>query len=112
METNMDERLEQALATLDDLIELVRAGGLTQSELFLDMAKLQLRLDLNGVTNEEFSAFCEAVDRKTGTGARAKRKRTGHSRPRRDGELRLMRRAWRRPEKPAAQRGTRRRAGQ
>ena len=112
MEASMDERLEQALATLDDLIGLVRAGGFRQSALFLDMAKLQLRLDLNGVTDEEFSAFCDALEHDAWLPGMAERKRAGHTRPRRDGELRLMRRAWRRPEKPTAARSSRRRAGQ
>src|SRR4051812_8852661 len=58
MQTNTDERLKQAIAALDDLIGLVRRCGLSQSELFLDMAKLQLQLDLNGITDEEFNAFC------------------------------------------------------
>jgi hypothetical protein len=107
----MDERLEQAVATLDDLIELVRAGGLWQSELFLDMAKLQLRLDLNGITDGEFSAFCDALENDGGASATAERKRAGQARPRRNGELRLMRRAWRRPEKLAPRSG-RRGAGQ
>ena len=56
METNKDERLEQAVTTLDTLIDRIGASGLKQSVLFLEMAKLQLKLDLNGITDEEFAA--------------------------------------------------------
>src|SRR4051812_33334835 len=61
METNRDERLEHAVATLDDLIDQMGACGLAQSALFLEMAKLQLKLDLNGVTDKEFGALCDAL---------------------------------------------------
>jgi hypothetical protein len=109
MEASMDERLEEAITTLDDLIRLARAGGLTQSELFLDMAKLQLRLDLNGVTDAEFSAFCDATE----NGADGvPRQQAGYARPRRAGDLRVMQRAWRRPQETVAVRSTRRRAEQ
>ena len=61
METSMDERLEQAVATLNELIDRIGACGLRQSVLFLEMAQLQLKLELNGVTDEEFGAFCNAL---------------------------------------------------
>jgi len=107
METSTDGRLEQAIAALHELIGLVRERGLSQSELFLDMAKLQLRLELNGITDHEFSAFCDALERGELTPDSHERTRTGHARPRRNGELRTMRRAWRRPEDSVAQRGGR-----
>ena len=105
MGANTDKRLEQAIAALDDLVGLARECGLSQSELFLDMAKLQLRLDLNGITDDEFSAFCDALEQgRLPSGSRG-RTRIGLARPRRNGELRLMRRAWRHPEDAVAQRG-------
>jgi len=64
-EAQTDARLEQAIATLDELIEVARGGGLGRSELFLDMAKVQLKLDLHGITDEEFAAFCDALERGT-----------------------------------------------
>jgi hypothetical protein len=104
METNTDERLERAIGILDELIALVRETG-SESEMFLDMARLQLQLDLNGITDDEFGAFCDALEEgKFGTGAR-ERVATTHARPRRNGELRLMRRAWRQPQDPLPQRG-------
>src|SRR5256885_16260513 len=108
METNMDGRLEQAVATLNDLIDRVGACGLRQSVLFLEMAKLQLKLDLNGVTDEEFGALCDALE--NGTLASATRVRAGQMRARRDGDLRGQRRAWQCPNGTAVPRGARRRA--
>ena len=62
MGANTDERLEQAVATLDNLIDRIGACGLAQSVLFLQMAKLQLKLDWNGITDAEFGAFCDAIE--------------------------------------------------
>ena len=78
MEASMDERLEHAVATLNILIERVGACGLGDSVLFLEMAKMQLKLDLNGVTDEEFGAFCDALER----GALASRTRARQGQPR------------------------------
>src|SRR5438270_3746553 len=86
MQTNTDGRLEQALAALDDLRSLVRERGFSQSELFLDMAKLQLQLDLNGITDHEFNAFCDAVERGGVIPGPADRARPGQARQRRNGE--------------------------
>jgi len=108
----MDERLEQAVATLNDLVDLAGGYGLGQSALFLGMAKLQLQLDLNGITDEEFAALCDALENGTLTPGSGVRARAGHARTRRDGELRQMRRAWQCPQDAAAPRGVRSRAKQ
>src|SRR5436853_3832372 len=110
METNTDGRLEQAVATLDDLIDRIGACGLRQSVLFLEMAKLQLKLDLNGITDEEFGALCDALE--NGTLASATRARAGQARARRDGDLRGQRRAWQCPQGIAVPRGGRSRVRQ
>jgi hypothetical protein len=102
METSRDERLERAIASIEELIALVREAGLSQSELFLDMAKLQLQLDLNGITDEEFGAFCDALE--SHQFAPACERAAAHARPRRNSDLRLMRRSWRAPEDPVSQR--------
>ena len=110
METSMDERLEQAVATLNELIDRIGACGLRQSVLFLEMDKLQLKLELNGVTDEEFGAFCNALE--DGTLASGTRPRPGQPRARRDGDLRGQGRAWQCPHGIVAPRGGRRRAKQ
>jgi hypothetical protein len=69
METNTDERLEQALATLNDLIALAREAGLHESAQFLAMAKLNMLIEVNGVTEEEFRALCVALEDEAGAGA-------------------------------------------
>ena len=94
MQPNMDGPLEQAIATLNGLVELAKAHGLGNSALFLDMAKLQLQLDLHGITDAEFGALCEALETGTLTANSVARARAGHPRPRRDGDLRTMQRAW------------------
>jgi hypothetical protein len=110
MGQSTDERLRRAIAAIDELIALVRETGLSQSGLFLDMAKLQLQLDLNGITDEEFGAFCDAIENRQLVFGTGERLAAAHARPRRNGDLRLMRRAWREPEDRTSQRG-RARAG-
>ena len=68
METNKDERLEQAVATLNDLIGLTRSSGLHETAQFLAMAKLNLLMELNGVTEEEFRALCVALETDANSG--------------------------------------------
>ena len=109
MQTNMDEPLERAVATLSGLIELMHAKGLGDSALFLEMAKLQLKLDLNGVTDEEFSAFCDALA--SGTLPETQ-PHPGQPRARRDGDLRGQGRAWQGTNGIAVRRVGRRRVRQ
>jgi hypothetical protein len=108
METSMDERLERAVATLTDLIELTSNSGLRDSAQFLAMAKLHLLIELNEVTDAEFRALCDALEGQTGLRQEGAR-RAPLGRNRRDGELRAMRRAWQCPQD--APRGGRRRVG-
>jgi hypothetical protein len=104
MGANTDERLERAITIIEELSALVRTAGFAQSELFLEMAKLQLQLDLHGITDEEFGAFCDALESRKFTLGPNDRT-PAHARPRRNGDLRLMRRAWRHPQDPLPQRG-------
>ena len=75
METSKDERLEQAVATLNDLIGLTRTRGLHETAQFLAMAKLNLLMDLNGVTEEEFRALCVALEADSSPAGDRSRKR-------------------------------------
>ena len=110
MEANKDERLEQAVATLNGLIELMHANGLGDSALFLEMAKLQVQLDLHGITDEEFFALCDALHDGTLRPASGTEPPPSYPRPRREGDLRGQRRAWQCPQGVA--RGRRRQAKQ
>jgi hypothetical protein len=98
MEASMDERLEQAVATLNELIGLMGANGHGESMMFLEMAKLQLQLDLNGITDVEFIALCDALENGTLKAGSAARPASGYARPRREGDLRGQRRAWHCPQ--------------
>lgn len=93
---------EDTVATLSRLIGQLQDLGFTESALFLAMAKTQLLIELNGVTDAEFRALCDWLDGKhPGT-------RPGEGgRGRRDGTLRAMRRAWQCPDGVSA--GARRR---
>ena len=83
METNKAERLEQAVATLDELIELAEGCGLRESAQFLAMAKLHLQIDLNEVTDIEFRALCDAARRQGGQAARSRARSAAAQPPRR-----------------------------
>jgi len=106
----MDERLEQAVKTLNGLIELMHANGLGDSALFLEMAKLQVQLDFHGITDEEFIALCDALE--NGTLKSNSDASPSYPRPRREGDLREQRRAWQCPQGLIEPRGGRRRARQ
>jgi hypothetical protein len=106
MEQSRDERLELAIAAINELIALAREAG-SQSEMFLEMARLQLQLEFNGITESEFGAFCDALEEGKFAGGAWEYLAAGHARARRSGDLRLMRRAWRQPQDPVRQRGAR-----
>jgi len=75
MEASTDERLEQAVATLNDLIAFTRSCGLHDSAQFLAMARLNLQIDLNGITEAEFRALCVSLEGETGADGRARVRR-------------------------------------
>ena len=73
METSRAERLNEAVATLNDLIAVMRRFKLHETAQFLAMAKLNLLIDLNGVTEDEFRALCAALEGDTGRRRRSAR---------------------------------------
>ena len=62
---------------------------------FLEMAKMQLLIEINGVTDAEFLALCDWLD---GKRPQPDARRSARLRIRRDGHLRCMGRAWLCPE--------------
>jgi hypothetical protein len=97
METSKAERLEQAAATLNDLIALARDAGLHETGQFLAMAKLNLLIELNGITEKEFRALCLALEDEAGVGA-GRRARSLAVRARRVEEpSRSRRKPWLKP---------------
>jgi hypothetical protein len=71
------------------------------------MARLQLQLEFNGITEAEFGAFCDALEEGRFTPDGCELTAVSHARARRNGALRLMRRAWREPQDAVRQRGAR-----
>ena len=69
METNEDEGLSKALATLNELIEQMHGFELHETAQFLAMAKLHLLMDINGITGDELRALSAAVEREIDAGA-------------------------------------------
>ena len=110
MGQNTDERLKRAIAALEELSALAHETGFGQSALFLDMARLQLQLDVNGITDDEFSQFCDAVENRKFVCGAGERPLASRARARRTGDLHVMGRAWRAPQDRTPQRG-RARAG-
>ena len=105
METSKAELLDDAVATVNRLILLAQDCGLPESAHFLAMAKTQLLIELNGVTDGEFRALCDLLD-----GRQGKARSPTPARTRRDSDLRVMRRAWQCPQDAPAGRGRRRAA--
>jgi hypothetical protein len=106
METSKAEPLDAAAATLSDLIQLMQDCGLRDTAHFLAMAKTQLLIELNGISDSEFRALCDWLE---GRQAPERRDATA-ARTRRDGSLRAMHRAWQCPQDVPAGRGRRRAA--
>jgi len=105
MSTDKAELLDGAVADLDRVIKRAHEEGYGESVQFLLMARTQLLIDIHGITDVEFRAFCEWLERPTKARGAAPQPRV-----RRDGQLRGMRRAWLCPQDAAALRRTLRRA--
>ena len=66
MPITFDKQLEDMIATLKNWNSWLIAHGQGQSACFLDMARLELQLVLNKISDEELRALCDAVsDTKT-----------------------------------------------
>ena len=106
MGTNKTVSREDAGALFDRLMVLLQAEGHDETAQFLAMAKCQYLIESNGITDEEFRAFCDRLEGKQPPEHRD----TTPARTRRDGSLRAMRRAWQCPQDIPSGRGRRRSA--
>jgi hypothetical protein len=61
MPITFDKQLEQMIVTLKQWNSWLTAHGQGQSACFLDMARLELQLVLNKISDEELRALCDAV---------------------------------------------------
>ena len=62
MTEDMAERLQAILATLDDHIDVLRRFELDGTAHMLAIAKLDLQMRVHGISDEELSALCEALE--------------------------------------------------
>ena len=95
MKTSKVESLDEAIAALNRLIALTKKRGMHESAHFLAVAKTQLLIEINGVTDAEFRALCDWLD---GKRPQTDPRRSARLRVRRDGHMRGMGRAWLCPE--------------
>jgi len=107
MNTSKADLLDGAVGELDRVIKLAHGKGYDDSVQFLMMARTQLLLDIHGITDGEFRAFCGWLDGKRPAKGRSSATPT---RGRRDGQMRGMGRAWLCPQDAAAMRRSLRRA--
>ncbi len=56
-----DKQLEKMIATLKDWNAWLVAHGQGESACFVDMARLELQLILNNISDEELKALCDAI---------------------------------------------------
>jgi hypothetical protein len=56
-----DQRLHAALATLEQCREVLIANASEETAQLVSMAILQLRMELNRITEAEWKAFCDAL---------------------------------------------------
>jgi len=64
MHDTKGHQLEALISALDDHRALLTGHGLAHSALFLAAAKLDLQMQLYGISDEELWALCEALDRR------------------------------------------------
>src|SRR5262245_1492943 len=99
METSEADLVEDGVGAVDGVIGFARSQGFEDSVQFLAMARTQLLIDIHGITDMEFRAFCDWLD---GKQPPESRRDSTPARVRRDGQLRGMRRAWLCPQDAAA----------
>ena len=84
METNMAERLEQAIATLNGLIELAEARGLPESAQCSSPWRSCNCRSTERVTDDEFGTLCDALEGEDLRRATVARRRAALARHRRE----------------------------
>src|SRR6187431_786987 len=102
METSKAELLDDAIAAVNRLILLAQDCGLPDSAQFLAMAKTQLLIDRNGITDGEFRALCDLLD---GRQAPARDATPARQRPARDAPRLAMPAGRARRARPQARSG-------
>jgi hypothetical protein len=62
MDQDMAERLRGAASTLQEIIELLQAYELRETAQFLTMARVNLLMDIHGISDHELRELCGALE--------------------------------------------------
>ena len=74
--------LKELICVLEDGAARLRAAGLPEATLSLDVARLDLQTRLHGVTTEELRELCEAIEERQGEDSRPRAARADAGRGR------------------------------
>lgn len=64
MQPSRTERLNGIVAALSEYISEVRGYDMPETAVLLDMAKLDLQTRIHAISDREFRALCEAIERR------------------------------------------------
>jgi hypothetical protein len=64
MQPSRTERLNGIVAALSEYIREVRGYDMPETAVLLDMAKLDLQTRIHAISDREFRALCEAIERR------------------------------------------------
>lgn len=64
------KRLEEALRSISEAIEVVRACKCASAAALLEMAELELRMKIHDISDAELSAFCHELENRVHAGSR------------------------------------------
>jgi len=89
MEAGTIEQIREITSAIDHHIAVLRDHGLQHAALMLGMARLDLETQVNSISDDEFTEFCRALEKREAGGENpAARRRAGSaSRSARDGLL-------------------------
>jgi hypothetical protein len=88
MEAGTIERIRKITSAIDHHIGVLRGHGLDHAALMLDMARIDLESRVNAISEDEFTEFCRALERRdAGTTPAARRRKCAAPRSARDGLL-------------------------
>ena len=65
MQPDKAEQLSSIVAALTGYIDVVRSLELRETAVLLDMAKLDLQLKINAISDAELHALCEVIERQS-----------------------------------------------
>ena len=70
MQRGVTEQINEIASAIDRHIAVLRDHGLNDAALMLDMARLDLRAQVNSISDDEFVEFCRALERRQADGCK------------------------------------------